>query len=341
MAQHGSQVNIDIQEVDMVSRFSRLVVSIAVCLGAAPVFAEEFPTKPVTLIIPFSAGGPTDTVGRLIGRAMEIDLKHPVVVENVGGPGGTLGAGRVARAAPDGYTILLHHIGMSTAPTLYRKLPYNAVDDFETIGLVNDVPMTIIARKDFPAKDLKELIAYVKKNKDKVTYANAGLGAASHLCGMLFMTAIGTDLTTVPYKGTAPAMNDLLGGQVDFMCDQTTNTTSQIKADKVKVYAATTKTRIASLPNVPTASEAGLPGFSVGVWHGLYAPKGTPKAVVDRLNKALKAALKDETVKQRFADLGTEPIADALANPEAHKAHLKAEIAKWKPIIEKAGAFAD
>jgi tripartite-type tricarboxylate transporter receptor subunit TctC len=308
-------------------------------MSAAP--AAGYPTKPVTLIIPFSAGGPTDTVGRLIGKAMEADLKQPVVVENVGGPGGTVGAGRVARAAPDGYTLLLHHIGQSTAPSLYRKLPYNAVEDFETIGLVNEVPMTLIARRDFPPKNLKELIAYVKANKDKVTYANAGLGAASHLCGMLFMTAIQTDLTTVPYKGTAPAMNDLLGSQVDFMCDQTTNTTSQIKADKVKVYAVTTKKRVPSLPNVPTADEAGLPGFEVGVWHALYAPKGTPKAVIDRLNRALKVALKDESVKQRFADLGTEPIADALANPEAHKAYLKAEIAKWKPIIEKAGKFAD
>jgi tripartite-type tricarboxylate transporter receptor subunit TctC len=293
------------------------------------------------MIVPFSAGGPTDTVGRLIGRAMEVDLKQPVIVENVGGPGGTLGAGRVARATPDGYTILLHHIGQSTAPTLYRNLTYNPVDDFETIGMVNDVPMTIIARKDFPPNNLKELIAYVKANKDKVTYANAGLGAASHLCGMLFMTAIQTDLTTVPYKGTAPAMNDLLGGQVDFMCDQTTNTTSQIKAGKVKVYAVTSKKRVPSLPDVPTADEAGLPGFEVGVWHGLYAPKGTPKPVIDRLNKALKAALKDETVKQRFADLGTEPIADNLANPEAHKAYLKAEIAKWAPIIKKAGVYAD
>jgi tripartite-type tricarboxylate transporter receptor subunit TctC len=303
--------------------------------------ADTYPSKSITMIVPFSAGGPTDTVGRLIARAMEVDLKQTVVVENVGGPGGTLGAGRVARAAPDGYTLLIHHIGMSTAPTLYRKLPYNVLNDFETIGLVNDVPMTIIARKDFPATNLKELVDYVKKNKDKVTYANAGLGAASHLCGMLFMTAIGTDLTTVPYKGTAPAMNDLLGGQVDFMCDQTTNTTSQIRADKVKVYAVTTKKRLASLPNIPTADEAGLPGFQVGVWHGIYAPKGTPKAVVDRLNKALKVALKDETVKQRFADLGTEPIADDLAAPAAHRAHLSAEIAKWKPIIEKAGKFAD
>jgi tripartite-type tricarboxylate transporter receptor subunit TctC len=317
------------------------LVGLLVLASGSLAQADTYPSKPITMIVPFSAGGPTDTVGRLVARAMEVDLKQPVVVENVGGPGGTIGAARVARAAPDGYTILIHHIGMSTAPTLYRKLPYNSLNDFETIGLINDVPMTIIARRDFPPNNFKELIDYVKKNKDKVTYANAGLGAASHLCGMLFMSAIGTDLTTVGYKGTAPAMNDLLGGQIDFMCDQTTNTTSQIKADKVKVYAVTTKKRVPSLPNIPTADEAGLHGFEVGIWHGLYAPKGTPKAVVDRLNKALMFALHDATVKQRFADLGTEPIDDKLATPAAHHAHLAAEIAKWKPIIEKAGKFAD
>ena len=213
--------------------------------------------------------------------------------------------------------------------------------DFEPIGLINEVPMTLVAKKDFPAKDLKELIAYVKANKDKVNYANAGLGAASHLCGMLFMTAIQTDVTTVPYNGTGPAMNDLLGGQVDFMCDQTTNTTSQIKAEKIKVYGVTTKKRVASLPNVPTMDEAGLKGFEVSVWHGLYAPKGTPKPVIDKLTKALQAALKDDNVKQRFAELGTEPVAENRATPAALGAHLKAEIDKWSPIIKKAGVYAD
>jgi tripartite-type tricarboxylate transporter receptor subunit TctC len=247
----------------------------------------------------------------------------------------------VAKAAPDGYTILIHHIGMSTAPALYRKLPYDAINDFEPIGLINEVPMTLVAKKDFPAKDLKELIAYVKANKDKVNYANAGLGAASHLCGMLFMTAIQTDVTTVPYNGTAPAMNDLLGGQVDFMCDQTTNTTSQIKAEKIKVYGVTTRKRVASLPNVPTMDEAGLKGFEVSVWHGLYAPKGTPKPVIDKLTNALHVALKDDNVKQRFAELGTEPVAENRATPAALRAFLKAEIDKWSPIIKKAGVYAD
>jgi tripartite-type tricarboxylate transporter receptor subunit TctC len=308
---------------------------------ASHVSAQEYPNKVITMVVPFAAGGPTDTVARLIGVPMTKTLKQQVIVENVGGAGGTIAGNRVARAAPDGYTILIHHIGMSIAPALYRKLPYKPIDDFEPIGLINEVPMTLISKRDFPPKDLKELVAYVKKNKDKVTYANAGLGAASHLCGMLFMTAIETDLTTVPYKGTAPAMNDLLGGQVDFMCDQTTNTTSQIKADKVKVYGVTTKTRVKSLPNVPTMHEAGLPNFEVSIWHALYAPKGTPKPVIEVLVKALQASMKDATVAKRFADLGTEPIALNRATPEALRAHLKAETDKWSPIIKKAGVYAD
>jgi tripartite-type tricarboxylate transporter receptor subunit TctC len=303
--------------------------------------AQDYPTKTITMVVPFAAGGPTDTVARLVAQSMGTKLKQQIIIENVGGAGGTIGAARVAKAAPDGYTIFLHHIGHSTAPTLYRKLPFNAIDSFEPIGLVTDVPMTLVARKDFPAKDFKELLAYVKTHKDKVTYANAGVGSASHLCGMLFMSAIGTELTTVPYKGTGPAMNDLLGGQVDFMCDQTTNTTSQIKGGKIKAYAVTTKTRVPSLPEIPTMSEAGLPGFEVAVWHGMYAPRGTPKKIVDTLAGALQHALKDPVVKQRFADLGTEPVADSRATPEALRAHLKSEINRWGPIITKAGAYAD
>ena len=320
--------------------FLRSAVLLA-SLGSAFAQAEDYPTKTITMVVPFAAGGPTDTVARLVAQSMGVKLKQTIIVENVGGAGGTIGAARAAKAAPDGYTLFLHHIGQSTAPALYRKLSYNAIDSFEPIGLITDVPMTLVARKDFPAKDIKELLAYVKANKSKVTYANAGLGSASHLCGMLFMTAIGTDLTTVPYKGTGPAMNDLLGGQVDFMCDQTTNTTSQIKGGKIKVYGVTTKARLASMPDVPTLNEAGLPGFEVTVWHGLYAPRGTPKAVVDTLAGALQVALKDPLVKQRFADLGTEPVADSRARPEALRTHLKSEIERWAPIISKAGVYAE
>ena len=318
-------------------------IALTLLLLAAPalVWAQAYPTKVITIIVPFSAGGPTDTVTRLLAQSMGKTLGQQVIVENVGGAGGTIGATRAAKAPGDGYTLLLHHIGMATSVTLYRKLPYKAIEDFEPIGLITDVPMTLVAKKDFPAKDLKELIAYTKANREKVSYANAGIGAASHLCGMLFMSAIQTDLTTVPYKGTAPAMNDLLGGQVDFMCDQTTNTTSQIKAGKIKVYGVTTKKRVPSLADVPTLHEAGLPEFEVAIWHGLYAPKGTPKPVIDKLAGALQQALKDPLVKTRFAELGTEPVAAERARPEALRAHLKTEIDKWAPVIKAAGAYAD
>ena len=303
--------------------------------------AQNFPTKSMVMVVPFSAGGPTDTLGRTIAQAMTVALKQTVIIENIGGAGGNIGVDKVAKARPDGYTILLHHIGMSTSPALYRKLSYNPLTDFEYIGMVADVPMTLIAKEKFPARDFKEMLAFVKANKDKVTLANAGLGAASHLCGLLFMSAIGTELTTVPYKGTAPAMNDLLGGQVDIMCDQTTNTTGQIKNGKVKVFGVTSKTRVPALKDVPTLQEQGLTGFEVAVWHGIYAPKGTPKPALDALVAGLQAALKDDNVKLRLADLGTEPVAQDRATPKALQAHLKAEIDKWGPIIKKAGQYAD
>lgn len=324
----------------MITKSIGLIAGLALAASSS-VFAQAYPTKTITMIVPFSAGGPTDTVARLIGQSMSNDLGQQVIIENVGGAGGTIGAARVAKADPDGYTVLLHHIGMSTAPSLYRKLTFKPMTDFEPVGLVTDVPMTFVARSDFPAKDFGELVSYIKANKEKVTYANAGLGAASHLCGMLFMSALGTSMTTVPYKGTGPAMNDLLGRQVDMMCDQTTNTTGQIKAGKIKVYAVTTPTRVPALPEVPTAQEAGLPNFEVAVWHGVYAPKGTPKEVVERLSKALQVALRDENVKTRFAELGTEPVAQDRATPAALRDHLKSELDKWAPVIKAAGTFAD
>ena len=316
-------------------------LGLSLTLGAIGVQADSYPSKVITLVVPFSAGGPTDTVARLIAQPMSKTLGQTVIVENVGGAGGTLAAGRVARASGDGYTIFLHHIGMATSATLYRKLPYDVLTDFEPIGLVTPVPMTIIAKKDLPANDINEFISYIKANKDKITYGNAGVGAASHLCGMLFMSAIDTQFTVVSYKGTGPAMNDLLGGVFDFMCDQTTNTTPQIKGGKVKAYAVTSKTRVPSLPELPTLAESGLKNFEVSVWHGLYAPKSTPKPIIGKLSAALRDALRDETVKQRFADLGTQPEPLDRATPEAHRAHLKAEVEKWAPIIKAAGSYAD
>ncbi|MFO1350101.1 MAG: tripartite tricarboxylate transporter substrate-binding protein [Gammaproteobacteria bacterium] len=324
----------------LLHRIAKRLGWLAVLVGAISA-AQDYPSKAITMVVPFAAGGPTDTVGRLIAQAMGTTLGQQIIVENAGGAGGTLGAGRVARADADGYTILLHHIGQATSATLYRKLPYRPADGFEPIGLITDVPMTLVARKDFPADDLKGLLAYVKANKDKVTLANAGVGSASHLCGLLFMSAIDTALTTVPYKGTGPAMNDLLGGQVDLLCDQTTNTTGQIKGGKIKVYGVTAKTRVPALPEVPTLGEAGMPGFEIAVWHGLYAPKNTPKEVIGKLAGALQAALKDQNVIQRFAELGTAPVSPERATPEALAAHLKAEIERWAPIIQKAGVYAD
>ena len=317
------------------------LISLAALLFAGVASAQTYPTKAITMVVPFAAGGPTDTVARSIAQVMSKSLGQPILVENVGGAGGNLGNEKVARAAPDGYTLLLMHIGISTSATLYRNLRYNAVNDLEPIGLVTTVPMTMIANKDFPPNNMKDLIVYLKANKEKVSYANAGIGAASHLCGMLFLHAIETDVLTVPYKGTAPAMTDLLGGQVNFMCDQTTNPSANIKAGKVKVYAVTSKARVASLPDVPTMEEAGLKGFEVGVWHGMWAPKGTPKPIIDKLNAALNEALNDADIKKRFGDLGTSPEPVERRKPEVLKAFLPAEIAKWGPIIKKAGIYAD
>lgn len=310
-------------------------------LGVGSASAQSYPTRNVTIVVPFAAGGPTDTVTRLVAEAMSKDLGQQILVENVGGAGGTLGAARVAKSDPDGYTLLLHHIGMATSATLYRKLPYDTLNAFEYVGLVTDVPMVIVSKPNFEPKDLKGLIEYVKANKDTVSYANAGIGAASHLCGMLFMSAIQTQVTTVPYKGTGPAITDLMGGQVDFMCDQTTNTTNQIKSGKIKAYATTTKERLANLPDVPTAEEQGLPGFEVGIWHGIYAPKGTPKDITERLSASLQKALKDENVVKQFASLGTVPSTPEEATPAGLKNKLESEIKRWEPVIKAAGQYAD
>jgi len=303
--------------------------------------AQNFPTRTLAIIVPFAAGGPTDTVARLVAEAMGRDLGQTIVVENAGGAGGTIGAQRVATARPDGYTLLLHHIGMATTPSLYRRLAYDPVNGFETIGLVTEVPMTLVAKRDFPANTLAEAVAVIRRQRDNLNYANAGIGAASHLCGLLLMKAVDTAMTTVPFRGTGPAMQELLAGRVDLMCDQTTNTTEQINSGAVKVFNVTTGARIAALPNVPTSAEGGLPDFQVTVWHGLYAPRGTPAPVVERLSHALQAALRDPRLIARFAELGTAPVAQDQATPAAHRAFWMADIAKWRPIIQGAGQYAD
>jgi len=322
----------------------KALVVAALALASAAALAADYPgDKPVTFIVPFTAGGPTDKVARDLAEAMRKPLGGTIIIENVGGAGGTLGAGKAAKAAPDGHTLLLHHIGMATAPALYRNLAYKPLEDFEFIGMINEVPMTLIGKPSLPANNYAELAKWIDANKGKINLANAGLGAASHLCGLLFQSTIKVDMTTVPYKGTAPAMNDLLGGQVDLMCDQTTNTTSQIESGKVKAFAVTTSKRVSTpaLAKLPTLDEMGLKGFNVSIWHGLYAPKGTPKAVIDKINAALKVALKDADFVKREEALGAVIISDNRVDGAEHKKFVEHEIAKWTPVIKAAGQYAD
>jgi len=320
-----------------------LAVLAAVTLGAQ---AADFPVKdkPITIVVPFTAGGPTDRVARDLAEAMRKPLGGAtIVVDNSAGAGGSIGANKVAKAAADGHTLLLHHIGMATMPTLVRNIPFKVDSDFEYIGMVNDVPMTLIGRPTLPANNFAELRSWLEANKGKVNLANAGVGAASHLCGLLLMNALKMDMTTVPYKGTAPAMTDLIGGQVDLMCDQTTNTTSQIEAKKVKAFAVTTPKRLTTpaLKDLPTLQEVGLKDFQVTIFHGLYAPKGTPADVQKKLNDALKVALKDPDFVKKQEGLGAVVVADKRMEPAEHKKFVAGEIAKWSPIIKAAGVYAD
>ena len=321
----------------------RLLIAATAALLCTTAWAE-YPDKPVTIIVPFAAGGPTDKVARDLAEALRKPMSgQPIIIENVGGAGGTLGAAKVARAPNDGYTLLLHHIGMSTAPALYRKMQYDTLGDFEYLGMINEVPMTLIGKPSLPANNYAELMKWLEANKGKINLANAGLGAASHLCGLLFQSTVKVEMQTVPYKGTGPAMTDLLGGQVDLMCDQTTNTTGQIETGKVKAYAVTTSKRLTTpaLKNLPTLDEAGLKGFNVTIWHALYAPKGTPKAVTDKINSALRVALKDPDFIKREEALGAVIVNDARVNGPEHRKFVEAEINKWGPIIKAAGQYAD
>jgi tripartite-type tricarboxylate transporter receptor subunit TctC len=321
----------------------RSMIAAAVALFSASAFAA-YPEKPISIVVPFAAGGPTDKVARDLAVVLSKNLNNQtVVVDNVGGAGGTLGANKVAKAAPDGYTLLLHHIGMATSPALYRKMPYDTMGDFEFLGMVNDVPMTIVSRPTLPPNNFTELRAWANANKGKINLANAGLGAASHLCGLLFQQALQVDMTTVPYKGTGPAMTDLMGGQVDLMCDQTTNTTAQIEGGKVKAFGVTTTKRLTTpaLAKLPTLDESGMKGFNVTIWHGLYAPKGTPKAIQDQLNAALRKALQDADFIKKQEALGAVVITDNRLSGAEHRKFVEAEIAKWGPVIKAAGQYAD
>ena len=323
----------------------KLALVAAAAVLAFGAHAQDFPAKDktVTIVVPFAAGGPTDRVARDLAEALRKPLGATVVVDNTAGAGSSIGAARVARATPDGYTLLLNHIGMSTMPALYRKLSFSVPNDFEYLGMVNEVPMTLIARPTMPANNFKELTAWIQQNKGKINLGNAGLGAASHLCGLMFKAALQTDMTDVPYKGTAPAMTDLIGGQIDLLCDQTTNTTSQIEGKKVKAYAVTTSKRLTTpaLKDLPTLAESGLKDFNVSIWHGLYAPKGTPADVQKKINEAVKVALKDPEFIKKQEGLGAVVITDKRVDGAEHKKFVASEIDKWGAVIKAAGAYAD
>jgi tripartite-type tricarboxylate transporter receptor subunit TctC len=323
-------------------RFNRraFAVGAAMALAFSPQIAaaQNYPTRPVTLLVPAAAGGPTDTVARLVAESMSRTLGQTVVVENVGGAGGTIGMTRVSTAAPDGYMIAVWHIAHATAPSLYPALKYDVVNDFDHLGRITDVPMTLVSRTGVPAKNVTEVIDWMRKENDKVTYGHAGVGSASHLCMLMLSKELRIQPRGVGYRGTGPAMNDLLGNQFDIMCDQTTNTTNQIKDGKIKGYAVTTKAKVSSLPELPTLDSGPLKGFEVSAWHALWAPKGLPKDVTDKLVNALQIALKDAKVIERFANLGTAPVSMEQATPAALKAHLAAEVPRWGEVIKAAGA---
>lgn len=323
----------------------KAIAPLALAAVAASAGAQDFPgSKPITLVVPFAAGGPTDRVARDLAEAMRKPMGGgTIVVDNSAGAGGSIGANKVAKAPADGYTLLVHHIGMATMPTLVRNIPFKVETDFEYVGLINDVPMTLIGRPTLAPNNFKELQAWLGQNKGKINLANAGVGSASHLCGMLFQSAMQIDMTTVPYKGTGPAMTDLIGGQVDLMCDQTTNTTGQIEGKKVKAYAVSSPKRLTTpaLKDLPTLDESGLKGFNVSIFHGLYAPKGTPPAVLKKLNDALQVALKDPDFIKKQEGLGAVVVTDKRMEPAGHKAFVAAEIAKWSPVIKAAGVYVD
>jgi tripartite-type tricarboxylate transporter receptor subunit TctC len=321
----------------------KLLVLAAAC-SALFAQAQSYPSKPISIVVPFAAGGPTDRVARDLAEAMRKSLDGvSIIIDNVAGAGGSIGAAKVARAAPDGYTLFVHHIGMATMPSLLRNMPFKVESDFEYLGMINDVPMTLIGRPTLPAQNYKELSTWIGQNKGKINLGNAGIGSASHLCGLLFQNAVQTDMTTVPYKGTAPAMTDLMGGQIDLMCDQTTNTTQQIEGKKVLAYGVTTSKQLTTpaLKNLPTLQSQGLKSFEVTIWHGLYAPKGTPADVQAKIHNALKVALKDPDFIKKQEALGAVVITDSRVESADHKKFVAAEIAKWTPIIKAAGVYAD
>jgi tripartite-type tricarboxylate transporter receptor subunit TctC len=309
------------------------LMTVATVLASPSIAQNAYPTRPITLLVPAAAGGPSDTVARLVAEAMRAELGQQLIIENVGGAGGSVGTGRVAKAAPDGYTLLLYHIAVATFGPLYPDLPYKPGEAFDPVGLVTEVPMTLVGRKDLPPASVSALLDWLKRSGAGANFGTAGVGAVSDLCGRLLADATGIKLTVVPYRGTGPAMNDLISGRLDLMCDQTTNTANQVKEGQIKPYAVTTRERIAILPEVPTLAESGVKGFEISAWHAIWAPKGTPEPIRQKLAAALQKALTDKTVIDRFAALGTAPVPAAMATPAALEERFKSELTRWGKLL--------
>lgn len=314
-----------------------IAAALALLWSTASAVAQDFPNHPITLVVPFVAGGPGDIIGRLVADAMKRNLGQEVVVVNIGGAGGTIGTAKVAQAKPDGYTILLGHTGQATMTSLYKSLPFDPIEGFEKIGLVTEVPMTIVGKNGLAQSDLKSLVAYIREHRDGLNYAHSGLGSVAQLCGLMFMSSTGTSMTVVPYKGGGEVMKDLISGQIDVYCEPATGTTSNIQAGRIKAYAVTTKKRISTLPDVPTTAEAGFPEIGITTWYGLYAPKGTPAPIAARLSAALQAAVVDSNVVSRFAPLSMEPVSPDQATPEALGRKLRTEEKYWSALLKQAG----
>jgi tripartite-type tricarboxylate transporter receptor subunit TctC len=320
----------------------RIAAFLFAVLLALPVSAQEtYPNRAVTIITPYAPGGGSDLLARVLAESFRVTLRESVVVQNVAGAGGAVGSMQAAKAKPDGYTLLLNHIGLATIPSLYKKFNFDPLASFETIGLFAEAPMMILARKEFAPRDLKELVAYAKANREKLTMASSGMGSSTHLCAMLFQEAIGVSLTMVQYKGGAPAMIDVRSGQVDLLCDLPTTTSSMIRNGDLRAYVLTAPKRMASLPDVPTAAEAGMPSLDIGVWFGLYAPKATPQPIIEVLNKALRVAVQDQAVAAQLEKIETYLLPLDQATPDAHRRKLATQIDLWRPIIEKAGIQAE
>lgn len=314
----------------------KLICAAALIAWSGASLAQGYPNKPISLIVPFAAGGPSDTIARLLGRSMSETLGQQIIVENVAGAGGTTGAARVAKAPADGYTLLIHHVALSAGASLYKNPGYDTVTAFEPVGLVNYGPFVLISKKDFPSQNLKDLLARLRTEGPKTNMAHAGVGSGSHLCGLMLGQALGTSFNYVPYRGTGPALNDVVGGQVDLLCDQTTNALPQIHASTVKPFGVTSPQPIPQLPNLPTVASE-VPGFDLSVWHGVYGPRGMPKEAIDRLNAALQKALGDAEIQRRFTELGTLLFPADQRSPAALQDKLEREVKHWAMVVKASG----